>query len=90
VEDQDKSSRLQSWSPTLALPPVRNHGSAHNWFNTLNAGRPSVQSAPGCAAIVDQDDKNVIVLVRCKGQIDWVVWAGRKASSQEFRQPHKF
>jgi hypothetical protein len=33
---------------------------------------------PGCAAIVDQDDKNVIVLVRCKGQIDWVVWAGRK------------
>jgi hypothetical protein len=32
------SPRLQSCSPTLALPPVRNHGSAHNWFNTLNAG----------------------------------------------------
>jgi hypothetical protein len=35
-----------------------------------------------CAAIVDQDEKNVVVLVRCKGQIDWVIWSGRKASSQ--------
>jgi len=34
---------------------------------------------PGCAAIIDQDDKEVVVLVRCKGQIDWVVWWGPKA-----------
>jgi hypothetical protein len=35
----------------------------------------------GCAAIVDQDDKEVVVLVRCRGQIDWVVWAGAEGRS---------
>lgn len=31
---------------------------------------------PKCAAVIDQDDKNVVVLIRCKGQIDWVVYMG--------------
>ena len=34
---------------------------------------------PGWATIVGQDEREVVVLVRCKGQIDRVVLAGHKA-----------
>jgi hypothetical protein len=83
VEDQDMSSRLQSCSPTQALPPVRNHGSAHNWSNTLNAG-----GVLGCSQRRDapRSSTRTIRMLSC-----WSDAKGRSIGLSELagRLPHR-
>jgi hypothetical protein len=57
-----------------------NETSAADSANSANVTETVVYSdlPAGCSAVIQQNDKEVTVLIRREGQIDWVVWAGPK------------